>query len=382
MKPIPSNDTTEPEFESAVGTLDLPEPIENQVVGAIGPQCEKCGATLKSDVVTICPKCGWYPSLGQFVEIDQDWEVFAGEEGQPDEKPRPSHLEVWLSLLPWWAWVLIGTAIVVVVGSFAVRLVTSSGSTFRTVWSLSQLGIGLLAFLGCHFFNFLVAAAEDADFGVLDVLLKPAKLWSRAVRYLPERLWVTNTAFAGLTAAAMSLIVIGGLPYDRFWDWGIEKPADQNLMGAVVNRMKEAKGEGSDNLEDAVGDFAGSQNVTSQVAAAPPPPEPRKNLDCIILGYRLDGQDQLHTLVLGAAHRQQLVHVGNVTPQLSDDELAELKEQLVAVKTDHPFLTVQTSAIWVEPKFTCRVTYTKRSKTTGRLLDIQWDAMLGEMNLP
>ena len=52
----------------------------------------------------------------------------------------------------------------------------------------------MLTFISCHIFNFVVLAAEDADFGVMDLLLKPLKLWIRAVRELPKRLWVSNTA--------------------------------------------------------------------------------------------------------------------------------------------------------------------------------------------
>ena len=81
-----------------------------------GPRCEKCEAPMKSDAVTICRRCGWYASLGQFVEVDQDWEAYDDEAEQPAEARQPSHVEVWLNLLPRWAWIVIATVAAVVVG--------------------------------------------------------------------------------------------------------------------------------------------------------------------------------------------------------------------------------------------------------------------------
>ena len=84
---------------------------------------------MKSDTVTICRRCGWYASLGQFVEIDQDWEAYHDDPEPPAAKPAPSHLEIWANLLPQWAWVIIGTMAAVVVGSILVRIVTPHGSS-------------------------------------------------------------------------------------------------------------------------------------------------------------------------------------------------------------------------------------------------------------
>ncbi len=65
-----------------------------------GPKCEKCEAPIKSDAVTVCRRCGWYPRLNQFVEVDQDWEVYDDEAGPTAEVAKPSHVAVWLNLLP------------------------------------------------------------------------------------------------------------------------------------------------------------------------------------------------------------------------------------------------------------------------------------------
>ncbi|MEX2307598.1 MAG: hypothetical protein WD738_08405 [Pirellulales bacterium] len=370
---------------SSVSTLEPPflEP-ETDTPAEVWPgaRCEKCDAPLQSDVVTICRRCGWYASLGIFVEVDPNWETET-QAAQSNEIPQgKSHLRVWLDLLPRWSWVIIASVLAVIIESIVARLVTPSGSSLRTAWSLSQLGAGVLAAAGCHVFNFLVLAADDADFGVLDIFLKPLKLWIRAAHYLPTRLWVANAALCGVTATVMSVIVIGGIPYERLWDWGFEEPVKQNLMGAVMDRVKELDSHnGDDNLEDAIGDFAGSENV-EELTDLPkaPPAKPRSKADCVILGYEVDRDGRLASLLLGTTHRDKLIYAGRVTPNLPDEELQTLLQALEATKSMKAFIPMDAEATWVHPKYTCRITFGKRQKG-GRLQDLQWERLIGTINL-
>jgi hypothetical protein len=104
--------------------------------------------------------------------------------------------------------VIIASVFVVVIESVAARFTAPADSWIRTTWSLSQLAIGLFAALGCYIFNFLAIVADDAEVGLLDLLLKPLKLWGRALEHLPARLWVVNTAVSGVTAAVLSVLVL------------------------------------------------------------------------------------------------------------------------------------------------------------------------------
>lgn len=345
-----------------------------------GLRCEKCEAPIKSDTVTICRRCGWYPSLGRFVEIDQEWESYHDEPEAPAAKAAPSHLEVWAKLLPPWAWVILGTMAAVVAGSIVVRLVTPAGSSIRTSWSLAQLVIGFMAFAGMHVLNFLFAVSDDADTGALDLILRPIKLWLKAFRNLPTRLWVANTAAAALTASTMSVVVIGGLPYERLWDWGFKQPPKQNLLGAIAEQAKKVKGSGADNLEDAVADFANSQNLEEQNGEPKTPPAPQKilkDVDCVILGYRDDGKDRLTGLVLGTAHKGKLVFAAVVTPKPNDKESQELLQRLQSIRSSHPFLATSIQAQWVQPQIACRVSCEKQDPQTGRLIGATWKELLG-----
>jgi hypothetical protein len=369
--------------DSSVATLEqeMPKPAAPEW---IGPRCEKCQAPIKSDIVSICRKCGWYASLGTFVELDQNWETEQDEEARQQVAaavPQKSHIRVWLDLIPRWGWVILASTLAIVVESIVVRLVTPSEiGGLRTAVSLTQLAIGAFTVFGCHIFNFLVLAADDADFGVLDIVLRPLKLWMRAVQYLPTRLWVANSAACGLVAVVMSFLVIGALSYERLWDWGFKEPVKQNLMGAVMDRAKQLDS-GEKDLEEAIGDFAGQAGVEENADLPKAAPEkPREKSDCVILGYQLDREGRLSSLILGAANGNTLILAGRVTPELPENERAELLAALEAIKRRDPFIRIEAEATWVEPRIACRVTYGERLKG-GRLRDVKWEGLLGAMRV-
>lgn len=345
-----------------------------------GPRCEKCEAPIKSDVVTICRNCGWYPSLGIFVDLDPQWETALDEPASTTRQQPQSHVRVWINLIPRWGWIVIASAFVVILESVVARLVTPSDGTLRTAWSLTQLVVGIVTVIVCHTFNFMLLAADDVDVGLLDLLLKPLRLWTQTCRQLPKRLWFFNAAVCGLTAAIMAPLVIGGIPYERFWDWGFKEPVKQNLMGAVMDRAKQLDNQnGSDNLEDAIGDFAGKGGLEPDELAKPKPEEPKLKTDCVVLGYQLDRDGRLTALLLGTAHRSKLVFAGRVEPKLSDEELTELVATLKPLAVKQPFIPIPAeNVVWVKPKFACRVTYSEQLKS-GSLRDIGWDTMMGNM---
>ncbi|HEY4232197.1 MAG TPA: hypothetical protein VGM76_02110 [Lacipirellulaceae bacterium] len=384
--PFESYDAASSEFDelnsggtATLDPCDSPEVSENS--DWTGPLCEKCEAPLKSDVVTVCRHCGWYASLGTYLEVDQDYEVY-GDHAEADAtpQPQPSHLQVWLTLLPRWAWIMIGTAAAVVVESVAVRLVAPSDSSIRTVWALTQLAGGQLIFFGCHLLNLLIVAGDDPDVGVLDMFLKPMKLWGKAFRALPKRLWITNAAANGLLAADLAVLVIGGIPYERLWDWGFKEPPKQNLMGAVMAQAAKVQDNGNKDLAGAIGDFAGKANVDGAGKKSKPEPKPaakpRQKTDCVILGYHADKDGNVLSLVLGTALGGKLVYACSVTPKLEGKELTAFTKALVAARSDRPFLDVQSDAVWVRPAFSCRVSYVEQDES-GRLGSAEWVQLLG-----
>lgn len=343
-----------------------------------GPKCEKCEAPLKSESMAVCRSCGWYPTLNRFVEVDSDWETYCDPHSEQAPQEAPTMAQVWLNLLPRWAWVVLGTMAAVVVESIVARLVTMQSDWLRTTWSLTQLVVGTLAFFGCHLLTFMFAISDDADTGAFDFILRPFKLWIKAFRNLPERLWLTNTAAAGLTAAVMSILVIGGLPYERLWDWGFKQPPKQNLMNAVMEQAKKIEGSGDKSMEEAINDFAGEAGVDDKDAnKKPTPPKPRMKTDCVVLGYRVGAGGKLQSLVLGTAYRDKLVYACSVSPQLSDDESAGLLQMLSDSQSHQAYVSTAMDAQWVVPKFSCRVSYERQEKS-GRLVNAKWEEFLGQ----
>lgn len=371
----------EVDFDSTpIAVVDAPEKPIAPDDSWTGPRCEKCSEPITSESVTICRKCGWYPSLGHFLEVDPNFEF--QQDAAPNAHRAPSHLQVWLGLVPWWGWVLLGSVTTVLCVSFVVRVATPSEiGGIRTTWALTQLLFGVLFAFGFHFLNFMVLASEDSDLGLLDILLRPIKLWIRAFHRLPMRLWIAEGAAVGVAAVLSAIFIIGALPYDRLWDWGFTPPPKQDLMGAVMDRAKQVNGREADNLEEAIGDFAGTaDSLTDPVASARQDEPKRQTADCVILGYRMKGSG-LPELILGRSHLGKLVYAGSLTPtRMNGAERRDLLETLQSSQTNQPFIPMTTSAIWVTPRLACRVTYGE-IKASGRLTDLQWDSLTGEIRM-
>jgi ATP-dependent DNA ligase len=98
----------------------------------------------------------------------------------------------------------------------------------------------------------------------------------------------------------------------------------------------------------------------------------------VILGYQIDREGRLDSLILGAVHKKELIYAGRVSPEMSDDERNALLNELVASKTLKPFISIEAEGTWVKPKFACRVTYGEKQKN-GQLLNVKWDALLGSV---
>src|SRR5690606_7064120 len=102
---------------------------------------------------------------------------------------------------------------------------------------------------------------------------------------------------------------------------------------------------------------AGKAGAEDANTKPPTPAKPREKADCVILGYNVDRDGRLDSLVLGAANSGKLVYAGRVKPQMSAEESSSLLTELTATKTLKPFISIESEATWVKPKFACRVTY-------------------------
>lgn len=354
------------------------------VAEAAGPVCEKCSAELPAESMSACPSCGWYSLLGVYVEVEPQWEAAAcGEENQAP----PSHLQVWASLIPAWGWVVLGTTLAVAVASLGVRLLVAEDAALRATWAVLQLLGGACAAMVCHLLAFFLIASRDTDLGVADLVVNPLRAWIRLIREMPSRLWVLNSANASLSAALFAALIIGGIPYEKVWDWGFRQPVKKNLLGAIAEKANAGGGDDME-MDEAMKSFAQDAAVSGAGSGAPDPNESkppaelqRKEIDALVVGYQASENGRIDHLLLATEHRGRLFYAGRVTPELEPEEAAEFFAKLRQSHAPRPFITVPATATWVQPRFTCRITYDKRVES-GMLQGMLWEALMGEVKTP
>lgn len=313
--------------------------------------------------------------MGTFVELDP-WER-ADAETVVEEPEELSHLQVWANLLPPWAWTLIGCNLLVVVFSVVVRLFTPTEGITRMVWSVSQLFIGFAVFSVCHVLAYFATIELDADYALLDIILKPLKILKTVVQRLPRSIGHLTTGTCGINAVLMSFLVIGALPYHVLLDWGIKAPPKADLVKAIVTRAMEEDGD-ENGLEDAIGEFAGADEDPFAAAAAE---EERATIDCLVVGYTMKpDKEEIASLVLAREYHGELVVVGRAAAVLADEDGVSYLKRFRKIARRTPFVHSTMSAYWIDPVYTCRATY--RSETsTGKLRDIRFEEMLGSLRL-
>lgn len=356
---------------------DAHEIDEDTVVPDVSvPVCSHCGAPQGQRDLVVCRRCGYHERLGIIVELDP-WDQV--EEGAAESAPQSaSHLHVWMNLIPHWVWPVAACVAVVIAESVAARLLTEPESSLRTTWSLTQLGIGMLLLSAVHVMAYTLSVTENDNTSVLDLLMRPIHCWLPTFYALPRRLAMVTTGASSLTAIVMSFVVIGGLPYEKLWDWGVKAPPKQNLMAAVMDQARKVQPK-DQSLEEAVEDFAGKATD-----AAPPakPHLPRDSTECLIIGFIPDPQnpDDFQSLILAGEVRGQLKEVALVSAGISDEVRKELNVRMRKLLRPQPFIASSQPAFWLEPRLACRVSYATQAKS-GRLLDVKFTDLLADLRL-
>ncbi|QDU90150.1 hypothetical protein Pla175_35510 [Pirellulimonas nuda] len=350
-----------------------------------GPCCEKCGAPQRDPGMTACTACGWYASLGIYVEVSREWESAMG--GGPAAAP-PARASVGsvLGSIPGWAWGLLATQAVVVACCVALRLATSPESDLRSAWGVGLLLGGLVLAMLCHFAAFVLVAADDPDMSVLDLVVSPLKSWIKLCHGLPRRHWLLNACVSSLVTAVCAAGIVGGIPYERLWDWGIQAPTKKNLVAAIAQKGAGNKNE-KQSMEEAMKSFADDAAVDGygpdgQLKPVPKSAEiARKSIDGLIVGFTIGGKGRIDELIVVTEHNKRLLYAGRVRPTLPPAELDALQLKLQANLAPRPFVTVLGDANWVHPKFPCRLTYDRRVES-GMLQGLLWDRPLAEIKMP
>ena len=348
-------------------------------------RCVKCAAPLETEN-DVCRSCGYYAKLGITVDVDAEWEAAFDPTYQPAEGAQSQTAwEEFCTAVPIWTWPLAISNLAIVALSLVGRLLLPAESIVLEFWGVWQLVLGLALASAMHVLCFIMAASSDTSIGIFDMIISPLKAWLLTFSRLPERLWVVIAGSNGVTLALAAMLIIGGIQWDRLWDWGIKAPPKQSLVSAIASAA--ANGPSNDDgLEDAVQGFAGQAGggVTGQAnnkLKPNTPPAPRFKADCLIIGFELNNRDEISKLLLASERNGQLMYAGSIKPELDTNENLRLAKRMIEMRTSQPFVKVKLNAQWVQPRFTCRISYAKQEES-GRLQDMQWEELLPEIKMP
>jgi hypothetical protein len=297
------------------------------------------------------------------------------EEDRPRKK-QPSMWEVWSKLVPLWAWGVVLCVLAVIaesaVGASSLRM----GSSIRTLWSLSQLGVSALALAVIHVFAFVSYMMLDSSAGMLDFVLKPIACWKPVFAKLPKTFWRVAIAASATTGILMSLLVLRSLNYEKLLDWGLEPPPRHNLLAAVIDRAKKIEVQDED-LESALKKL---EDPTEDIPVEKEPP--LIDIDCVIIGYTTRKDDPVHLtgLVLAGEVQGKLKVVATISEGIPADVKILLNNRLPKILRNAPFVNSDVRANWVEPRMVCRVKCLKQLQN-GQLEEPAFDKLLTEISL-
>lgn len=359
------------------------------------PTCSECGTYEPWGLSSWCPKCGYYPALGKCVGQTE-------LEDQVEIKPQPQ--TVW-EIIPEWGWIL-GFGTIAAIGlSIGARYYCSSAAEL-CLWTITQATVGFLMFMIAHMIVYLNAVSKSVEFGILSIFLTPLKIWGPTVRRFPAGAWKLDMAVWGLTLFISAFAIVGGFEFNSlFKDWGVRKSANVNLVATIVDQAKNAEGDGADNLEEALDDFAGGSEETpdkmaEKAAAAAgaaggalPEPEPEKEpeetataplqeYDCLLLGYSALPNGKIDSVLIASSYNKKLVYAGYIIgSDLPEDIRKEWESRLPELRQKKPFVKNKQVATWIKPRITLKVAAEGWNEHSRRLIKPQFVSLLQEISV-
>ncbi|MBX7166410.1 MAG: hypothetical protein K1X74_08665 [Pirellulales bacterium] len=334
------------------------QPLGGEEAGMLVEEnlCPHCSAPGLGEQAEWCLKCGWFPKFNFCIEVD------------PQEAPVQASTNPWdPRRVPLWVWTLLAGLVVVTAVSIGARFLFPLGSWSRAYWAIGQWVIGSLAFGVVHLVAFLTAIAEDSDLKLLDIALRPFKVWKQTFVELPVTSRRVCIGVWSLCLAIMGPAVVGGIPYHLIWELGPEEEAAPNLIHAVVDLTDNANDEDM-NMEEAMEKMTGknaddeNQDNSGDLEEPVDPyapenlPKRRHKLDCLVVGYKPQGSSGFSSLVLAAVVKEKLQVVGTVSNQYIAPKVREaIFAELHALECAQPLVPTTIDAVWVKPKLACRV---------------------------
>lgn len=337
--------------------------------------CVKCGAPQEDPHAAWCLACGYYPQLDMVVELDQEVEAMAkGAPIAPAVSP--------FSVVPLWAWTIGIGVLAIIGGSFSAWSLAPEGSRLQMIWGCSQAAGGALIFLTAHIAAFLRASVAGDAVSFVDIVTQPLALWKFTIGKLPKSWPHIAIGVWSLVAADCAVLIVGGIPYERFWDWGIEERADRNTSNAIASQLGSGSGEEM-SMEEAMDEFAGDAGVGGLIEGEKEEVKAPvfKDVDCMIVGYLpLDeAKTDVSSFVVAAVFHGKLQYVATVPVELPRSQVRDVMRRLKQRETERPSVRNNETAVWIRPGMVCRVKYLAQDKKTGRLREAEFDGMLADI---
>jgi hypothetical protein len=341
---------------------DRPEPVTETdtppATEGAASVCPRCGGRLSNPAgLGWCPKCGYCRSLQEEANLPAALGKPAAVKSSPLGVVEFFHL---LGRVPGWFWVLAGGGAVLTSLAAAADFLLPDNCLARALCSTVPVGLGLIGLLAAQVWAILLIGAEDDALGAKDVILS-ARLWRLTLQRLPRTrkpVWLGGWSVTTVLCAAL---IVGGFSY-WYQFYKPKRTADRGLRDVAALAAAAADNDGGEkSLEDAVGDFAGKQDLTDKDKEKKKKEEASKvdrrpTTQCVIIGYLTDPENKLSGLVLATTDGKRLRYAGVVKRGLGDEARQELQERLGKLVLPGPFLPgLKLEAVWVKPAVFCDV---------------------------
>ena len=336
-----------------LGDPEVPGPDNIEPEPATDPaQCPRCkGKLVNPQELGWCPKCGYCRSL----EKDKATAQLVNEVA-----PKKSALNRFgeigeiIGKIPSWGWIAAGgICVVVALASAANRFLPEQDSLARALIGLIGIVVSLVTILFVNLWSLFQLGAGDEHVGPKDIFF-PLGLWRKICLKLPASRIQFWTITWCLTAFISAIFIVGG--FDYWWEkYKPKRVAKSELLSAAGALAQGA--DDSKSLTESVEDLAKKQELANPFSNKKKNEEGKITTQCVIVGYTIDGDQELTGVVVGALLTDRVRFAGIVrkgfTPKQSEELLAALKP-LIQPKSYIPGLSMS-NAIWVKPEVFCEV---------------------------
>ena len=221
----------------------------------------------------------------------------------------------------------------------------------------------LVTHVGCY----LQAVVFTDKLSPADMILRPLEIWKPTLQRIGECgvWWRPAIWIWGFASQTFAVAVVGNVPFDRLWDMGPAERAKKELVEAMEDKDAPQKHKDDDQGFGAAGQAA----------------QKRETLDCLVLGYIPDDDNQsdFTALVLAASIDGNLRTIGRVTKDIGPLDRQMLKLRLPKLIAGEPYIPCNESAVWLKPVLACRVSFT--SWADGRRpINLRFVKMLADLD--